>query len=404
MRISKDSLKHHWLLPVSMLLLTAAAAMANPRDKGVFIQPGCELVFADVETGQEIIAEKDMFTNALGPWIKAATLKTTDPVTTDQYLDHLKSQVQPWNELEKEMVRWAANELYPKLAPYHLRLPEKIVLIKTTGKDMQGAAYCRRESIVFPEAMIFPLGPQFKSLLTHELFHVYSRYNLDWRDDLYAVLDFKPCNEMDLPPTIADRLVTNPDAPLNNYYVEIPYEDQTLPVMPLVLAHQPYDPNAADLGLAAAADIKLLVLTREGDRWLPQLEEGRPRLLNMIDAMGFFKIVGQNTHYNWGVEEILAENFTLIILDKKNNPSPQIIEKLKTFLKEHEAEKNQPDTIPYRRSSGVANRIHFQTSPLPAYDSSMNESEKPSFRAKYCHPGSASGARNLFRRYANHCV
>ncbi len=359
----KDCLKKHWLL-LAVLLLSTTIAVANPREKGVFIQPGCELIFADVETGQKIISEKDMFTDALSPWIKAVTLKTTEPVTTDQYLNHLKSQVQPWNELEKEMVRWAANELYPKLAPYRLRLPDKIVLIKTTGKDMQGAAYCRRESIVFPEAMIFPLGTKFKPLLAHELFHVYSRYNLDWRTDLYAVLDFKPCNEIDLPSSITHRLITNPDSPLNNYYVEIPYKDQTLPVMPLTLAHQPYDPNTPDFGLAASVDTKLLVLTQQGDRWQPQFQEGQPRLLNMSDAMGFFKMVGQNTHYVWGPEEILAENFTLIILGKGNNPSPQIIEKLKTFLKTHKAGKKQPDTTPHRRSSGVAKRHQPRTYPL----------------------------------------
>ena len=328
------------------LFVLSAAAAGNLSSEPIFLQPGCELVFADTETGQTILVADDMFTRSISPYLKAATLKTTRPVSTKEYLDFLKSQVREWTEQEKEIVRRAAEAMYPKLSPYHLRLPKKIVLIKTTGKDMLGCAYCRYASIVFPESMIYPFGDYFESLLTHELFHVYSRYNLEFRSDLYAVLDFKPCREIELPDVIARRVVTNPDAPLNDYYVEIPSRNGDLCVMPILLSqYAAYDPNVPDLGMMAMTDTKLLVLEEKAGQRVCRMENGEPVVLNMADAMGFFTRVGLNTTYVLGVEEVLAENFTLLIERQEPLPSPEIVSKVKDFLLGHQTMSDLDDSL-----------------------------------------------------------
>ncbi len=54
----------------------------------------------------------------------------------------------------------------------------------------------------------------------------------------------------------------------------------------------------------------------------------------MQQASDFFTQVGHNTRYIIHPEEILADNFALLVLAERNPPSPEIIERLQGILKE----------------------------------------------------------------------
>lgn len=47
---------------------------------------------------------------------------------------------------------------------------------------------------------------------------------------------------------------------------------------------------------------------------------------------GFFEQVGRNTNYVIHPEEILADNFSLLILGERRVPSPEILEKMQGIL------------------------------------------------------------------------
>lgn len=55
-------------------------------------------------------------------------------------------------------------------------------------------------------------------------------------------------------------------------------------------------------------------------------------LLAPQQISGFFEQVGRNTNYIIHPEEILAENFALLIMDKRDVPSPEILEKMRAVL------------------------------------------------------------------------
>jgi hypothetical protein len=71
----------------------------------------------------------------------------------------------------------------------------------------------------------------------------------------------------------------------------------------------------------------------------PIYEGQQPRLIGLKQASGFFAQVGRNTRYTIHPEEILADNFALLVLQEKNLSSPDIIEKLKDILKENRTAK-----------------------------------------------------------------
>ncbi|WP_339694983.1 hypothetical protein [uncultured Roseivirga sp.] len=63
-------------------------------------------------------------------------------------------------------------------------------------------------------------------LFEHELFHIISRYNSDKIKQAYGILGFNPCNEIEIPSTMIDFKITNPDALFNNFYINLNYENK----------------------------------------------------------------------------------------------------------------------------------------------------------------------------------
>ena len=56
-------------------------------------------------------------------------------------------------------------------------------------------------------------------------------------------------------------------------------------------------------------------------------KDGKPHLVQFAEAEGFFEQIGQNTNYLFHAEEILAENFKLLV-EGGNIMSPEVIEKM----------------------------------------------------------------------------
>jgi hypothetical protein len=58
-----------------------------------------------------------------------------------------------------------------------------------------------------------------------------------------------------------------------------------------------------------------------------------PRLLPLQAVSNFFEQVGKNTEYVIHPEEILADNFALLVLGGgSNTPSPEVLRKMKTVF------------------------------------------------------------------------
>ena len=56
------------------------------------------------------------------------------------------------------------------------------------------------------------------------------------------------------------------------------------------------------------------------------------KLAGMQDVSGFMEQVGRNTNYVIHPEEILADNFALLILNEHNVLSPEILETMRALL------------------------------------------------------------------------
>ena len=207
-----------------------------------------------------------------------------------------------------------------------------VLLVKTTGEEESQAAYCRGPAIVLPPRMAAQRADSLEKLLTHELFHVLSSHNPELRKRLYAMIGFQPCNDIDLPPELAARKITNPDAPDFNWYITAKYHDRPMTFVPLLLSKQErFEPNERG-GFLRYIQFKLLAVEQAGDTWRPLLEEGKPLLVDHTDVPEFLEQVGSNTQYLIHPEEILADNFIALINDQRNVATPRILDQMQKII------------------------------------------------------------------------
>lgn len=289
--------------------------------------------FASAEQGQEILGRKDDFINRLSPFDRAARLKTDQDVSEKDFLDFIRTNVLSWDKNERIKVEDSLKGIFPELKKFPLKFPEKIYLIKTTGNEEGNTAYTRANAIVIPQKELHSLTDNLEKILAHEFFHILTRNNPRYRENLYSIIGFKSCNEISIPDKLKQIKITNPDAPVNNHYIEVTINGDVVPVVPILLSRAPrYDPQVGGEFFKYLV-FQLLLIKKDADKQFKPVYSGQqPLIVDLDKVSGYLEQVGSNTHYIIHPEEILADNFALIITREQNIPSPEILDKMKDLL------------------------------------------------------------------------
>jgi hypothetical protein len=313
---------------VAVLFVAARVGAAPPGARARTIA-GAKLRFATAAEGARLLGARDRFVAALSPFDRAARAKTDQPVEEAPFLERAAAQARDWTPDEKARLARLFAELDGKLVAWQLPLPADVVLLKTTGLEEGNAAYCRGNAIVIPEGELADPDSELSSLLTHELFHIMSRNAPKLRDSLYEILGFVPCAEVPFPTELAARKITNPDAPLNDHELELRPGVHVVPI--LYASKEHYDPIKGG-EFFNYLTFRLLVITRAGDAWKPKIVDGKAQLIDPTSDADFQTKMGQNTKYLIHPEEILADNFVLLVSGKRDVPTPKILGELERRL------------------------------------------------------------------------
>jgi hypothetical protein len=317
------------------LLISFAVAMYSTTSvfaAEVRLTEGTILRFADVREGAQALTRRDDYIRQLSPFDRQVRLKTDRDVSEEELLAFVARNVLPWSENDIARLTALVEELAVKLAAWKLKLPPVVLLVKTTGQEEGGAAYCRGAAIVLPGSMVDNRRNNLAKILPHEIFHVLSSHNPELRTALYAIIGFRPISEVPLPEPLAARRITNPDAPLNNYYIRAQWRGRTAEWMPvLVSKSQRYDPLRGG-SLFSYLDFKLMLLAGEGGARRAAIANGEPVLVEPADLPGFAEQIGANTRYIIHPEEILADNFVLLVEGRIDLPTPRIVKQMGEVL------------------------------------------------------------------------
>ena len=320
-------------LPIGIVCNGQKIQKFDESESAIELQKGTEIVLAGVEEAKKRLTMKDGFINSLSPFDRSARLKTDQKVSETEFLEYLANQVKPWTDDEKNRIRGIIESVSNQLRPFELKFPQKILLIKTTGREEGGAAYCRPNAIVIPQNMLIQGNAGLQKLFTHELFHILTANNQKLKEALYGVINFKKCDDIKLPVKLHEIKITNPDGFNNDHYIEVQYGNSIIRVVPIIYS------SALKYNVAKGGEffrylrINLLVIEKEGNSWRYKRDNtGEPVLLEMRDVPDYFNKIGFNTNYSFHPEEILAENFVLMVQRTQPIKSKWVIEGMRKLL------------------------------------------------------------------------
>ena len=325
--LPRSARPHLRLASLSLLVLSPLSASADSWPLG-----STAAAPATLEQARAVLTARDEFVQQLSPFDRAVRMQTDQPTTEAQFLRHMGAAARAWTPDELERLEAAIGAIDELLQGWDLNWPEPILLVKISGEVDGGAAYTRGATIALPPQKLALPDAAFERLLLHELFHVLSRHNPKLRDQLYAIVGFQPCGPVELPPSMRERAITNPDAPLRNWCAELTIDGRPVHVVPILFSETDYDPQR-DGTLFDYLVFRLLVVEEQGDRWAPVLENGEPVLLDGRRTPAYFDLIGRNTQYIIHPEEVLADNFVLLMQGEQAVPTPRILAEMEKLLR-----------------------------------------------------------------------
>jgi hypothetical protein len=326
------------LLALVCILFVRWDVAANASPAGIRAGESTEVVFGSVKEGKRILGSRDEYIERMSPFDRSVRMKIERDVTIEEFVAFVGTKVLSWESDEKKRIESAFLGIQAGLKRVAFPDLGTITMVKTTGEEEGNAAYTRGNAIVLPQSMIRNRKTDLKRLLAHELFHVFSRNRPMVRAELYEAIGFRYCGELDFPPALGARRITNPDAPRNDHCIRVKVNGEPISVMPILFTRTATYDVRSDMNLFNYIQFALLQVTEEGraNSVRPMLGDEGPILFDVDQVELFFEQVGRNTDYIIHPEEILAENFALLVLGEENAPSPEILLKVKNSLSREE--------------------------------------------------------------------
>lgn len=301
------------------LAIAAAATCAAHAADFVLVAP---------DVGAKALTAEDEFTRALTPSDFSIRVKKDRARLWDLRKVYAGATL-AWSADEQARLTGAIERNRARLDQLASWLPATIQLAKTSDAADGGLPHTRGSTIFFgPKLPVKDATLDF--IFVHEIFHVLSRKNAARRDEFYALVGFEACKRVDMPRTLREQTITNPDAALMLHGA--PMEDGTL-LLPVLLS-DPVRFTPAKPNFESYLSLHYYAMNRnaKGECALV-LDQKSPREIDEKAALQtIYARAGRNTVYVLHPEEILADNFAQLIAGKPGAPDPWVYEKLAAFL------------------------------------------------------------------------
>ena len=262
---------------------------------------GSQVIFADATSGAILLGTDDGYSSVMSAYDRGLRIKTTDATTEDDYLDYAASSALDWQSDWIE--NWDAQvaEVGLALEGLQVPLPDPIYIVAADNSFEFGYPHTRGATIVLQRNVLGFTAPQGRrQLLAHELFHVLSRADLPTRDATYSLLGFELVEPIVSPSSHEDRRLSNPDAFSLEHTAELTSDDGTFMGAPFLHGSHPLEQAITMQGLP----FELLVMDADTGAMLD------------VGDTNYSATVSINTNYDLHPEEALADNFSLLVLQR----------------------------------------------------------------------------------------
>lgn len=231
-------------------------------------------------------------------------------------------------------------------------VPAPIQLIKTKGNHYgDGAFYTRENCIVFPENDLKNITEyDLLPVMLHEISHIITRNNPPLKEALYNTISFKKIitddSKLIIPDSLKSQLLCNPDGLNRQYAIRLVKPNGKL-IWALPLVYSDYENYTPDIRVFFGyLRFQLFELESKGEGvYEVIIKENGQSTLHLQDFPDFFEKIGDNTEYIIHPDEIIADNFYMMILatnetagfnmNKFSKEGKKLIQKIKAVVLEH---------------------------------------------------------------------
>jgi hypothetical protein len=289
-----------------------------------------KLRFLNKKESAHYLRNEDDFISRLSPFDRSSRLKSDSDISQEQFIDFISKQALNFGSYESSQIETLFNIIENQLDVFSLNFPDEIYMIKTTGREEGNAAYTRGPNAIILPQSIINTPYQLKNILLHELFHVYSKNNPKKKEKFYRIIGFQPTFELEFPQELMKLKITNPDAPYNNFFFH--FDERDIDLIPIIFARESYSRKKVG-EFFAYLQFRFISVEMTKNRCMPLYKNNKLELLHDDDLFPNFNRITCNTDYIIHPEEILAENFVLLLNGSRNIKNLKLLELMKHILK-----------------------------------------------------------------------
>lgn len=259
------------------------------------------------------------------------------------YKAYLQSDVEDFTNGEKTMMTKIFNTAYESIKQLNPDIfPPQIRLIKTKTKHYGPSVYYTRDDLIIIPANELARADEaaLLSVMYHEIFHILSRYNKDLIDKLYALVGFNRVpSDILIPDAVKNILLQNPDGISQKHLINLSLKNsgRKLKALPLIVSQSPKF-NEASPAFFSYLKFDLYEVVEDSNGRLKLIcDEQGFSTVSIRDFENFFSQIKDNTQYIIHPDEIMADNFMLLLGARSNDDFSKFSEEGKALLMDVES-------------------------------------------------------------------
>jgi hypothetical protein len=315
------------LLGACTWLLAVPLGACSKRERDVQLQTSTSFQLLDAAKTAHELGKRDAFVAALTPLDRQLRLQSRTPVDEAKFLAFAKAQARSFKPEQSGRVVASLERLQTQLANLRLLslLPNGVSVGLSTGNE-EGAGgfdltYTRHGVVVLNDKAV--ARQDLDLALAHELFHVITYKAPALRDALYRALGFQRTARLRWPDALEAERLTSPEVPVTEHV--------------LILHSKGAAPVRLIFAWASNADYRGGGLNEYATPlWSVLDEAGVPTAFVTSDEVpGLKTALARNTIFLGGPEEILADNFAILLTSPEAAEDPAFLTTLRNVLKRH---------------------------------------------------------------------
>lgn len=214
----------------------------------------------------------------------------------EDFIFLLKESAMDWTDNDIKKVKKCMQNAILTISKYSVLLPSEIKVLKTSGNEELGSAYCRGMNLmILHEKALLRNIESLTRLIIHELFHLISRNNQELREELFNIIGFKKGQNLILDKKIHNNKITNPDGADMQFYFSGKINGKDEMVYPILMRNNKKENEV----------FELKYISINGQDFFEE---------NEIENL--YECIGKNTDYTIHPEEIIAEHFTNLVCNE----------------------------------------------------------------------------------------